>query len=258
MIKDNTIHALNLFDINTKDMYILHIPHSSTYLPSFYNYEENVVNDEINKLTDWATDEIFNVEDVDKIVCDFSRVYCDVERFHDDNLEIMSEIGRGFYYTKTDNGITLRSENLDDKKFVYENYYLPHHTLLNNLVSNKLEKYNNVIIIDCHSFSDIPFNTDLIKDNNRPDICIGTDDFHTPKELENKIVDFFKRYNFLVGINNPYSGTMVNNNSYLIDKRVNSIMIEINRKLYMDNNVVNKEKVSYLNNIIKELLLYLY
>ena len=49
-------------------------------------------------------------------------------------------------------------------------------------------------------------------------------------------------------INNPYSGTMVNTDSYLKDKPVKSIMIEYNRKLYMDENIVNYDKVKKLNN----------
>ena len=41
---------------------------------------------------------------------------------------------------------------------------------------------------------------------------------------------------------------MVNTDSYLKDKRVKSIMIEYNRKLYMDENIVNYDKVKKLNN----------
>lgn len=253
MTKNNTLLGLDLFHINIYDSYIFHIPHASTYIPNLIDYIPGKIDNEIIKLTDWATDEIFNITNLTKIVPNFSRVFCDVERFHDDNLEPMSKFGRGFYYTKTDSGEDLRKLSEKNKQDVYINYYKKHHEEFNDLVFQKLLLFDTCTIIDCHSFSDIPFESDLIKDDNRPDICIGTDDYHTPEFLTNHIKKYFELLNYSVQINNPYSGTIVNTNSYKKDKRVKSIMIEINRKLYMDNNKIIPEKVTKLNNIITKL-----
>lgn len=254
MVKDNTIHGLNLFK-DAKDLYVFHIPHSSTLIPSYTGYNHDVVGSEITKLTDWATDLIFDVPDTDKVVAEFSRTYCDVERFADDSLEPMSKYGRGFFYTKTDNGQNLRDDDPINKKHVFDNYYTSHHLKLNVMVNDKLSKFNRAIIIDCHSFSDVPFDSDLIKDDNRPDICIGTDEFHTSDELKNRVVSHFERLGYSVQVNSPYSGTMVNNDAYLKDNRVQSIMIEFNRKLYMVDDIVIPEKVTLLNNVIKDLVI---
>jgi N-formylglutamate deformylase len=108
------------------------------------------------------------------------------------------------------------------------------------------------IIIDCHSFSDIPFNTDLDKSLNRSDICIGIDKVHTPNWLLNIFTNQFKKYGLSVEIDKPYSGTILpmnmqgTNNLY-------SIMIEINRKLYIENGIVNMVKVKELNEILNNI-----
>ena len=242
----------NLFSDEIKNRYILHIPHANINIPNYTDFNIDLIDDEILKLTDWATDIIFNVDNIDKIITPFSRVFCDVERLDDDN-EIMYNVGRGIYYTNTDNGNILRTLNENNKINVINEYYNKHHLLLEKLVENKLNLYNEAIIIDCHSFANTPFNTDLNQNNNRPDICIGTDNIHTPQNLIDKIVNHFKSYNLSVEINSPYSGTIVplkyNNNS-----NVKSIMIELNRDLYMDDyNTINLTKVIKLQKIINNL-----
>ena len=67
----------------------------------------------------------------------------------------------------------------------------------------------------------------------RPDICIGTDEFHTPKELVACSTNYFIGLGYSVSMNSPYSGSIVPMRYYRKDKRVSSIMIEINRKLYL-------------------------
>jgi N-formylglutamate amidohydrolase len=64
----------------------------------------------------------------------------------------------------------------------------------------------------------------------------------------------FRNHNLTVKINSPYSGTIIPLKYYQKDKRVKSIMIEINRNLYMDNGQVNETKVQRLNEIIVDLI----
>ncbi len=62
---------------------ILHIPHSSTNIPLKKGYIVSVeyLNEEIFKLTDWYTDDLYNTNDEVKLIAKFSRIFCDVERF---------------------------------------------------------------------------------------------------------------------------------------------------------------------------------
>ena len=57
---------------------ILHIPHSSINIPFLDGYvdEENKIQNEIVKLTDWYTEELFFSETDTMIVAPFSRLFC--------------------------------------------------------------------------------------------------------------------------------------------------------------------------------------
>jgi N-formylglutamate amidohydrolase len=241
-------------DMQTEDHIILHIPHASTYVPTSAKFllGDSDVLKEILRLTDHATDMIFEHFKTRSITFPYNRVYCDVERFIGD-AEPMEKYGRGFYYTKTDDGIELRDGS--DKDAVLKTYKL-HHSNLKAEVVDSLKTNKKVIIIDCHSFSDKPFNTDLIKDANRPDICIGVDDYHTTIDLVEQTVNHFENAGFTVEVNNPYKGTIIPLDYYQSDSRVQGIMIEVNRKLYMDEtetHVIN-DKVKALNNEFQQLL----
>jgi len=233
---------------------ILHIPHASTHIPFVDGFNLSLIEAEQQLLTDWETDKIFDVPEVTKLICGFSRIFCDVERLPDE-MESMYQFGRGFFYTHTDNGKELRREIHQIKNRIYEDYYLKHHRSLNAAVVEKLNQYNRLLIIDCHSFSDEPFKTDLDKNTGRPDICIGTDNFHTPNRLTECMVAFFLNKGYSVRVNSPYSGTIVPLEFYKKEPKVKSIMIEINRKLYMQiNGEIISAKVKELNGYIKTMI----
>lgn len=248
----NDLLVEDLFKEEIKNSFVLHIPHSSKLILDKTGFVEERLEKELNLLTDHATDKIFETDGVSSVIFPYSRIFCDVERLDDENEE-MFKYGRGFYYTKTDDGQELRKLNENHKLMIYNRVYSNHHNRFNKLVNSKLEKYGFVNIIDCHSFTDKPFESDIDKSENRPDICIGTDPYHTPVDLFNKIANIFKSENYSVGHNSPYSGTIVPLQHYKKSKNINSIMIEINRKLYMDGDVVIDQKVKHLNTIISKI-----
>ena len=221
---------------------ILHIPHSSVNIPFLDGYvvDNGVIKEELDKLTDWFTDDLFCSETDIMVKADFSRIFCDPERFVDNDLEEMSKYGMGVLYEQTDNGLKMREVNPVLREQIISKYYLPHHKKLEESVRNELVSNNKALIIDCHSFSNIPFNRDLNKNPNRPNINIGTDSFHTPKSLVDFTVDFFYSKGLSVAVNWPYSGTIVPLCYYRKQENVYSIMIEINRNLYLDSHTLEK------------------
>ena len=203
--------------------------------------DNQTIKDEINLLTDWFTDELFDLP-YPKIVTPFSRVFCDVERFEDDSLEVMSRKGMGMCYTHMDNGEVMRDVGPDLRERIRTDYYLPHYRALEQLTSELLYKNGHVTIVDCHSFSGIPFNRDLSKDTPRPDFCLGVDEYHTPEDLYHPVQELLTKLGYTVLINSPYSGTMIPLKYYQRNKNVKGLMIEVNRKLYMNstNGVISK------------------
>ena len=83
------------------------------------------------------------------------------------------------------------------------------------------------------SFPDTPLLRDTDQHPQRPDFNLGTDAFHTSPELANLAEQFFVERGFTVEINRPYAGTLVPMRWYNNDKRVQSLMLEVNRRLYL-------------------------
>ena len=232
---------------------ILHIPHSSSVIPfdSGFIVDKEIIDAEILKLTDWFTDELFYSDSDEMIKADFNRVFCDCERFSDDKVEKMSKYGMGVLYTHTDNGILMRKVPKKIRNYILNKYYFDHHYNLIDAIYEQLILYKKAIIIDCHSFSNIPFIRDLNQNEGRPDFCIGTDLFHTSPELEKMSFDYFNNNGYSVEINSPYSGTIVPDQLYSRKWNIDSIMIEVNRDLYL---IENTNLKSDNFNKIKELI----
>ena len=68
-----------------------------------------------------------------------------------------------------------------------------------------------------------------------PEICLGTDPVFTPAALRQTAEEYFVRAGLNVSVNAPFAGTMVPEPFYSAkDTRVESLMIEVKRSLYMD------------------------
>jgi len=228
---------------------ITHIPHSSRTIPDDVR-DQFIVSDEALKqqldiLTDHYTDELFTVNHPEVVNLKFpvSRFVVDPERFDDDNQEPMAKQGQGVIYMKTTDLKPLRRSLQETERTALLNrYYRPHHQQLENLVEQALSAHGKALIIDGHSFPNKPLAVDLNQQANRPDICLGTDSFHTPQPLIDDCVELFSHAGFSVEVNQPYSGTMVPLKYYGKDNRVSSILIEVNRRVYLRDGLVDLVK----------------
>ena len=87
---------------------------------------------------------------------------------------------------------------------------------------------DDTCVIDCHSFpSDL---SDIV------DICIGfnDDDSKPSDELLNEVTNIFTDAGFNVDWNSPYSNSITPSHN----GKYKSFMIEVNKKLYMDENTL--------------------
>jgi N-formylglutamate deformylase len=140
----------------------------------------------------------------------------------------------GVIYEKTALLTPLRAPpSAAERERLLATYYRPHHELLARAV-DRLRESGPCLIIDGHSFPSraLPYEPDQNPD--RPDFCIGTDAFHTPASLRDAAVGALQAAGFSVAVDRPFAGTMVPKNRYHTDAGTHSIMIEVNRRLYMD------------------------
>jgi N-formylglutamate amidohydrolase len=84
---------------------ILHIPHSSRHIPEAlrnqYVLDDHAMEEELTRVTDAFTDELFDYPHARRVIFPVSRLVVDVERFSRDRDEPMSRVGQGMIYTKT-------------------------------------------------------------------------------------------------------------------------------------------------------------
>ena len=243
---------------------IFHIPHAAKAIPTKYRTDFALTDDDLElellHMTDHFTDELFGscaLPQDEVIAFSVSLLLVDVERFHNDSEEPMSHQGMGMIYQKTHDGKTLR-HNGNSRHKLFQEYYLPHHAKLENAVSVGLANGTKTLIVDCHSFPSVALQCELNQTGNRPEICIGIDRFHTPPKLANELYQFFKLKGFTVDYDTSFSGSLVPYTYYKKDARVRSVMIELRRDLYMDEQTGEKLKrfeeiKTYLGEIISDL-----
>mmetsp|Transcript_104879 Transcript_104879/g.172417 ORF Transcript_104879/g.172417 Transcript_104879/m.172417 type:complete len:219 (-) Transcript_104879:74-730(-) len=165
-----------------------------------------------------------------------SRLVVDVERFTDDTVEAASKVGMGATYLKTTDGAELRRLTPDRRQELLISYYFPHHARLDQLAKACIEKCGRCVMLDCHSFPVDPLPTQTTNLDVSPEICIGTDEMHTSPQLRDLVCEHFRGHGFEVLIDMPFRGTLVPNAFFAKDKRVQSVMVELRRDLYMHEN----------------------
>lgn len=221
---------------------IVHVPHSSTHIPdpvrqSFLLDTESLCR-ELLRMTDWYTDHLFSrVIEVGgaMFVNRTSRLVVDPERFRRDADEVMAARGMGVIYSHTSDGLPLRLPLTEaERERLLISRYTAYGQSLTRLVRETVQVHGRCLIIDGHSYSSHPLPYELDQAAARPAICIGTDWFHTPPQLITDLIDRCHQQGFACDRNMPYSGTYVPSQLLHRDTRVASVMLEVRRDLYMD------------------------
>ena len=216
---------------------LLHIPHSSTSFPSESTHSFMDLDEEEKLLIDYYTDELFVLREQERNICSvvfpYCRLYCDVERLVNDPLE---DIGLGISYRRTVDSNYLPFEERSFSKLNEAfKYYADFHADVSKKIV-EMTYMNKILLINCHSFSAHP---NLL--NPTPpdiDICIGYNDDETrpyTKTIDN-IVQYFKSLGYKVGINEPFS----NSKTFPVPVKYHSVMIEVNKRLYMNERTLDK------------------
>ena len=164
-----------------------------------------------------------------------SRLVVDPERFPDEREEL-NAVGMGAVYTRTSGGSVLRSPTVDEISGLVDRYFTPYANAFADLVDERLAAVGEVTIIDQHSYPLEPLPYELHADGPRPEVCIGTDPFHTPPSLADAAASAYSPHTPTgdVGFDSPFAGCYVPLRHYSIDTNVSAVMIEARRDLYMD------------------------
>jgi N-formylglutamate amidohydrolase len=220
---------------------VIHLPHASREIPDdlrpTFLLDDAALARELDRMTDHYTDELFAVPATVAATVRFpvSRLVVDPERFVEDEEEVMASRGMGVIYTRTAAGAPLRDPpSATERQELLERFYHPHHAALTGAVDAALARNGACLLVDCHSFPSRPLPYELDQRSDRPQVCLGTDEHHTPAWLVDLAKSLFGELNLDVAVDRPFSGALVPAKYLGRDSAVLAIMVELRRDLYMD------------------------
>lgn len=218
-----------------------HVPHAGTWVPPDVRATLLLDDDRLAReavvMTDHHTDALFEwvvAAGGTALVNQWSRLVLDPERFEDPMLEPMDRVGQGVVYTRTTDGRVLREDDERERAKLVGLVYRPWHRTLSGLVDAALAASGTCLVLDCHSFSTIPLPSEPDQAPDRPDVCVGTDPFHTPPGLADALEAALRDEGFRVRRDSPFRGALVPADHYRRDPRVRSVMLEVRRGVYCD------------------------
>ena len=223
---------------------VLNIPHSSVNgifdAIGKWPQDPRFISECVAKWTDWFTDFLFtsNNSKVAGVVFPYSRFVCDVERLDNDPMEA---IGQGILYRRFNDFVRGKlSAEAENRLYALRREHL-------NRLKSQLTPGS--VLIDCHSFP---------SELHECDICIGFNDDQTYDErLVQAVKQQFEDMHYVVALNEPYSNSIAPDTGFTYK----SLMIEVNKKVYLDGNCCLKQDeaewhrwFSCINNIYRGIL----
>lgn len=213
------------------DRIVLNIPHSVPLAPvtaKQWNDPATALRAS-DRWTDWDTHRLFASADERVIPVRFlhSRFECDAERLPGDPMETQ---GQGIIYTRFGTGLSRKVSRITEAELMH--LYWEHTAAVRSLSTP------GSLVVDCHSFP-----ADLAD----TDVCIGyNEDDSYPEDAVRVIRDWFTNFGYKVSENTPYS------NAFLGGDGSKSVMLEINKRLYMtDEKRIDDDKFAHLHDCIE-------
>lgn len=234
-------------------------PHSGSHYPHDFGYACDLAH--LRGAEDSFVDELFATAPAHGITflhAHFPRAYIDVNRAETDiDAELLAEdwtgpfeieptsrshAGIGLIRRLVKPGIPLYDRALSSEEIVarIEKYYRPYHDALATLLKDAHYNYGQVWHINCHSMPNASAypkrGIGLVGNKAKPvDFVLGDrDGTSCAFDFTRALRDFIKSLGYTVSVNDPFKGVE------LVDKYsspaagYNSLQIEINKSLYMD------------------------
>ena len=263
---------------------IIDSPHSGTEYPLDFNHQADFA--QLRQAEDSYVDELYkHVSSIGGVFLDakFPRSYIDPNRSENDFIledlheknnsaceikfkpTIKSQLGIGLVWLKIPpNGEPMYKDRITLKQLMHRvnTYHRPYHKILKNILDNTYKKFGNFYHLNAHSMQNqATAMSDQSQGTKRPDFVIGDREGTSCKRrFTDLIVDFLKSLNYSVDVNYPYKGMeLIRAYSDPLQNK-NSVQIEVNRKLYMneetrekiDNFKILKQDLKKLINEIKK------
>ena len=237
---------------------ILDSPHSGQLYPTDFNHQANF--SKLRQAEDTYVDELFDsASNIGAVIlkAEFPRSYIDPNRAETDFFfkdiinpnntvgeidfkpSIKSELGIGLIWLKIPPEGEKMYKNkitLDELMNRIKKYHRPYHEALRKIMNKTYQKYGKFYHINCHSMQDnATAMSTQIQGTIRPDFVIGDKDGSScDNGFTKEVVECLRGLKYEVAINDPYKGAELISAYSNPNLKKHSLQIEINRKLYMN------------------------
>ncbi|PPR25084.1 MAG: hypothetical protein CFH34_01592 [Alphaproteobacteria bacterium MarineAlpha9_Bin4] len=253
-------------------------PHSGRNYDSKFLKYINLNLNELRNTEDFCVDHLFsqNNKKFSFLNAKFPRIFVDANRspleidknmWEDSNLKnlfnsnsnkVINGIGVFAKYNLFGKYLYPSKLPFSEAKWRLLNYYFPYHKKIREIINITKNQYKKMVALDCHSMSSALVNdkTDIVVSN--------VDNKSSSKELLTLIENSFKHYSYKTKTNDPFKGGFITSNYGNPKKNIHFLQIEINKKLYMNENNLKLKKNNFsklkvcFDNLIKDVLRYLY
>ena len=155
----------------------------------------------------------------------------------------VSERGLGLLKSKSRYGEPVHERKLTVQEVMerLDNYHRPYHAELARLIEEQRARFGFVYHLSCHCMSAIGAPTHPDAGQARADFCLGdVNGTSASPEFIGWIKSLIEARGYSCAVNWPYSGGEINERYGAPAKGVESIMVEINKKLFMDTKTFRK------------------
>jgi N-formylglutamate amidohydrolase len=253
---------------NPTNPVLLTVPHSGDFYPDIFIKHLKLNLSTVRKIEDFQSDKILNLIDVDCadiIIAKCSRVVVDLNRSRNaiDNDMFVKKITK--YQIDEKKMISfglgvfpkiILNENIYKNKLpvsyansILDFYYDPFHETLSNQISDLLNRFGVCYHFDLHT---MPSNA-VRQFKKKIDIVLGNNyGKSSSPELLNHMQKNFENHGLNVELNNPYAGGFITRNYGKPSQGIETIQIEINRSLYMNEEQLLVNNIKPLQEIFKK------
>ena len=227
---------------------VISIPHSGTDIPQDIAPLCNLAAK--REHTDWALQELVAPLSETTLVATVSRYIVDVNRFKPRTgkatqliIPRIDEVGHQLF-----NNYPSKQKQAD----WLERYYTPYYLHLENLLNEKLEQHERVLLVDLHSYDDTLFRTSNIILGTRKKQTLSQD---TLKQLQL----LFHEEGLTTQVDTPFSGGNIIA-TFGKQTRIEAVQIEVPYSLYLEGHSLHPERASILQtqfqNIFQKVQMY--
>ncbi len=254
---------------NPKNPVLITVPHSGSFYPELFKNYIKLDLDKIRKIEDYQSDKILKLvkkENADILIAKCSRAVVDLNRSRksvDNDMfngtliidqpdeKKMISYGLGVFPRFISNKSIFKTKlPLSYPIKMLEEYYDPFHKSLSNRLEFLLKKFGFCYHFDLHTMPSKALKHFRVK----PDIVLGNNFGKSSSEsLISYTKNCFEKSGLKVKINNPYAGGFITRKYGNPLAGVETVQIEINRSLYMDETNLKINNIHYLQIIFSEI-----